>query len=373
MTALDRHQGAFVPVALFQAAGTPAGVFIVNSIAWIVSWTLLCAAVAQRLTTRTACAVSAMLLVVATTSQVVGWHGAVLTESLAVSFAVAAIAAIVFESAPARAPWATVASFVLLLLTKPLLALALAPAAGVVINRSTLPMPVRAPVLAVLAAMLVAIPSYAATRPYGEGLTFTGWYALTRAVRFSTEPSLATVTTLPIRSCAALSAGIDASVARGYELGLVPELTESLRDCPEQVQWLNRDAPGSLSLLASEPVATIQALVIGLEWIGKPMVYPSFLLGLGTWGEGAVHRWLTPREPGPYLGIMFVVLLACSVRGRPAFWILCVPLFAGVIAVAAFAMFVDAIEQGRHASAFNVLSLTTAVFMLPSSASLRES
>jgi hypothetical protein len=77
MTALDRHQGAFVPVALFHSAGTPTGVFIVNSIAWIVSWTLLCAAVAQRLTTRTACAVSAMLLVVATTSQVVGWHGAV--------------------------------------------------------------------------------------------------------------------------------------------------------------------------------------------------------------------------------------------------------------------------------------------------------
>ena len=372
LAALDRHQGAFFPVVLFQTAATPSGVFIVNSVAWLLSWTLLCAAVARRLTPRAGCAVSAALLVVATTSQVVGWHGAVLTESLAVSIAVLTIAAIVFESASARTPWSSVASFVLLLLTKPLLALALFPVVAIVIYRSVLPMPARAPLLALLAAGLVLIPTYATTEPYGEGLTFKGWYALTRAVRFSTEPALAAATTLPIRSCAPLSAGIDASVARGYELGLVPELTEALRHCPEQVRWLNRDAPGPLSLLVREPVAAVHAIVSGLEWLAKPMVYPSFLLGLGTWGEGAIHRWLTPREPGPYLGIIFVILCACSVRGRPAFGIACVPLLAGVIAVGAFAMFVDAIEQGRHASPFNVLSLTTTVLMLPSASSLRE-
>lgn len=372
VAALDRHQGAFFPVVLFQTAGTPAGVFIVNSVAWLLSWTLLCAAVARRITARAACAVSAALLVVSTTSQVVGWHGAVLTESLAVSVAVLTIAAVIFESAPGRTPWGSVASFVLLLLTKPLLALAVFPAVAVVIHRSVLSTRVRAPMLAVLAAGLVIIPAYATTQPYGDGLTFKGWYALTRAVRFSTEPTLAQQTTLPIRSCTRLAAGIDASVARGYELGLVPELTEALRHCPEQVRWLNRDAPGPLSLLAREPVAALHAIANGLEWLAKPMVYPSFLLGLGSWGEDAMHRWLTPREPGPYLGIMFVVLLACSVRGRPAFWIACVPLLAGVIAVAAFAMFVDAIEQGRHASPFNVLSLTTAVLMLPSASSLRE-
>ena len=372
VAAFDRHQGAFFPVALFQTAGTPDSVFIVNSAAWLLSWTLLCAAVAHRLTAPCACAVSAALLVVATTSQVVGWHGAVLTESLAVSVAVLTIAAIIFESAAARTPRASVAAFVLLLLTKPLLALAVFPGVAIVIYRSVLPMRARAPILAFLAAGLVTIPAYATTEPYGDGLTFKGWYALTRAVRFSTEPTLALSTTLPIRSCVRLSAAIDASVARGYELGLVPELTEALRHCPEQVRWLNRDAPGPLVLLLREPVATIQAIVNGLEWVAKPMVYPSFLLGLGSWGEDALHRWLTPREPGPFLGIMFVVLLACSVRGRPAFWIACVPLLAGVVAVAAFAMFVDAIEQGRHASSFNVLSLTTTVLMLPSAASLRE-
>ncbi len=198
VAALDRHQGAFFPVALFHAAGTPAGVFIVNSVAWLLSWTLLCAAVARRLTAQAAFAVSAALLVVSTTSQVVGWHGAVLTESLAVSVAVMTIAAIVFESARARTPWGSV---------------------GSAVNRRRL-------------------------------------------------------------SC------------------------ERFR----------------------------------------------------------LH----------YLGITFVLLVACSVRGRPAFWIACVPLLAGVIAVAAVAMFVDAIEQGRHASSFNVLSLTTAVLMLPAASSLRE-
>ena len=372
VAALDRHQGAFFPVVLFQTAGTPAGVFIVNSVAWLLSWTLLCAAVARRVTVRAACAVGAALLVLSTTSQVVGWHGAVLTESLAVSVAVLTIAAVVFESAPACTPWGSAAAFVLLMLTKPLLALAVFPAVAIVILRSVLPTGVRALMLAVLAAGLVFIPAYATTLPYGDGLTFKGWYALTRAVRFSTEPTLALQTTLPIRSCARLSAGVDASVARGYELGLVPELTEALRDCPEQARWLNRNAPGPLSLLVREPVATLYAVANGLVWLAKPMVYPSFLLGLGSWGEGAIHRWLTPREPGPYLGIMFVVLLACSVRGRPAFWMACVPLLAGVVAVAALAMFMDAIEQGRHASSFNVLSLITAVLMLPSASSLRE-
>src|SRR4029453_17330380 len=37
VTAIDRHQGAFLPVALFQTAGSPQGVFAVNSLGWIVS------------------------------------------------------------------------------------------------------------------------------------------------------------------------------------------------------------------------------------------------------------------------------------------------------------------------------------------------
>ena len=101
VTAIDRHQRRVPPVALFQTSGSPQGVFAVNSFAWIVSWTLLCAAVSQRLTRRAAVATSLGLLIVATTSQVVGWHGAVLTESLTVSLAIVVIAAIIFESAPA--------------------------------------------------------------------------------------------------------------------------------------------------------------------------------------------------------------------------------------------------------------------------------
>lgn len=375
VTAIDRHQGAFLPVALFQTSGSPQGVFAVNSFAWIVSWTLLCAAVSQRLTRRAAVATSLGLLIVATTSQVVGWHGAVLTESLTVSLAIVVIAAIIFESAPAARPrtaWGIILALVLLLLTKPLVALALAPAAMASIGSSRLTIRVRLQALAILTGMLVGIPAYAATLPYGDGLTLTGWYALTRAVRFSTEPALAAATTLPLRSCAALSAGIDKSVARGFELGLVPEVHEALGNCPEHVRWLNRDAPGPLSLLVREPGATVLALAEGLVWLSKPMVYPSFLLGLGTWGEGRVHRWLTPREPGPYLAVIIAGLMLSALRGRPAFGAICVTLFAGVIVVGAFAMFVDAIEQARHASAFNVMSLTTLMLLIPNSSAFGE-
>jgi hypothetical protein len=372
---IDRHQGAFLPVALFQATGSARGVFAVNSFAWIVSWTLLCAAVSQRLEARAAAVTSLGLLVMATTSQVVGWHGAVLTESLTVSLAIIVIAAIIFASAPAARPrsaWGIILTMILLLLTKPLVALALAPAAMVAIGRSSLTMRVRLCALAILSGTLVGIPAYAATLPYGEGLTYTGWYALTRAVRFSTDPALAPATTLPIRSCAALSAGIDQSVERGFGLGLIPEVYEALGKCPAQVRWLNRDAPGPLSLLVREPGPTLKALAGGLVWLAKPIVYPSFLLGMGTWGEGRVHSWLTPREPGPYLAVILAALTLSAMRGRRAFATLCVTLFAGVIAVAAFAMFVDAVEQGRHVSAFNVMSLTTVMLLLPSSSSLRE-
>ena len=300
---------------------------------------------------RAAVVTSLGLLVMATTSQVVGWHGAVLTESLTVSLAIIVIAAIIFASSPSARPrsaWGIIVAMIVLLLTKPLVALALAPAAIVAIVHSSLTMRVRLCVLAILSGALVGIPAYAATLPYGEGLTYTGWYALTRAVRFSTDPALAAATTLPIRSCADLSAGIDQSVARGFELGLVPEVYEALGNCPVQVRWLNRDAPGPLSLLVREPAATVQALADGLVWLAKPMVYPSFLLGMGTWGEGRVHRWLTPREPGPYLAVILTALMLSAMRGRPAFATLCMTLFAGVIVVAGFAMFVDGIEQGRH-------------------------
>ena len=370
VTEIDRHQGAFLPVALFQAMGSAQGVFAVNSIAWIVSWTLLSAAVSQRLKTGAALVTSLGLLVMATTSQVVGWHGAVLTESLTVSLAIVVVAAIVFASSPSARPrsaWGIMLSMVLLLLTKPLVALALAPAAMVAIGRSSLSMQVRLCALAILCGTLIGIPTFAATLPYGEGLTYKGWYALTRAVRFSTDPALAPATTLPIRSCAALSAAVDRSVARGFDLGLVPEVYEALGNCPAQVRWLNRDAPGPLSLLVREPEAMVQALADGLVWLAKPMVYPSFLLGKGTWGEGRVHRWLTPREPGPYVAVILTAIALSAIRGRPAFATLCVTLVAGVIVVTAFAMFVDAIEQGRHASAFNVMSLTAVMLLLPSS------
>ncbi|HZL92184.1 MAG TPA: hypothetical protein VFB99_01025, partial [Vicinamibacterales bacterium] len=204
LTEIDRHQGAFLPVALFQATGSAQGVFAVNSIAWIVSWTLLSAAVSQRLETRAALVTSLGLLVMATTSQVVGWHGAVLTESLTVSLAIVVVAAIVFASSPSARPrsaWGVMLSMVLLLLTKPLVALALAPAAMVAVSFSSLTMWVRLSTLAILSVTLVGIPTYGATLPYGAGLTYKGWYALTRAVRFSTDPSLAAATTLPIRSC----------------------------------------------------------------------------------------------------------------------------------------------------------------------------
>ena len=202
------------------------------------------------------------------------------------------------------------------------------------------------------------------------GLTLTGLYALTRAVRFSTEPARGGNN--PAAPALHSRRGSTSRSLRSSHW-LVPEVHEALGNCPEHVRWLNRDAPGPLSLLVREPGATVLALAEGLVWLSKPMVYPSFLLDLGTWGEGRVHRWLMLREPGP---------APCRDDCRPHAQRLSRPCgfrrhlrvhsFAGVIVVGAFAMFVDAIEQARHASAFNVMSLTTLMLLIPNSSAFRE-
>ena len=359
----ELHQGAFLPVVLFQAAGDPRKVFLVNSLVWITAWTALSAAIARRCDVRSALIVNLALLLVATTSQVVGWLGAVLTESLTTSMAVAVVAAvIVADSQPASkirpALWMTAAASALLFATRPFMLLALSPLVVLVTYRRGLFTSLRSVVIAAIAlALVIATVIIGGARPYADGLTFNGWYALTRAVHLSTDRALSPFTTEPLLSCPPVAAAVASSVARGYGLGLVPEFGDALRACPAQVSWLNSIAPGVGELFLAAPAPTVLALAGSAASIADPAVYPSLLLGLGTWGQGTIHRLLTPWEPGPYLVVTFSVLIFTWVRGVSGLGALSAVLLAGVVSVGALAIFTDGIEQGRHASAFNVLSL----------------
>ena len=365
----DLHQGAFLPVLLFQAVGDLGGVFLVNSFVWIVSWTILSAAITRRCDLRSAVVVNLAILLVATTSQVVGWLGAVLTESLTTSAAVIVVAAAITDDAQptptGRFSRMTVGASGLLFVTRPFLLLALAPLVVLVVHRRRVfrnPRGVAG--VAIAAGLVMAMVLIGGRQPYADGLTFKGWYALTRAVHWSQDRALSALTSAPLLSCAPVNAAITSSVARGYGLGLVPEFGDALRACPEQVAWLNSSAPGAARLFLAAPMQTLEALATSAAWIANPAVYPSLLLGRGSWGQGAVHRLLTPWETGPYLLVLFAVLMCVCVRGPSRLAALGAVLLAGVVCVGVVAIFTDGIEQGRHASVFNVLSLVAMALAL---------
>jgi hypothetical protein len=358
----DLHQGAFLPVVLFQAAGDPGGVFLVNSLVWIVSWTALSAAITSRCDLRSSVVIVLAILLVATTVQVVGWLGAVLTESLTNSVAIMVVAAAITEaqSTPAirRFPRMTAIASGLLFVTKPFMVLAFSPLVLLVMYRRRVLDGAPGKVgVALAVGLVVVVVLMGGRQPYADGLTFNGWYALTRAVHWSQNRALSSLTTQPLLSCAPVNAAVASSVARGYGLGLVPEFGDALGACPEQVAWLNSGAPGTGKLLLAAPMQTLEALATDAVWIANPAVYPSLLLGRGSWGQGAVHRLLTPWEPGPYLMVLLAILVFILVRGAFGLATAGAALLAGAVSVGVVAIFTDGIEQGRHASVFNVLTL----------------